>query len=378
MQETNEMEETRDLKFSRIVIKVGTSTLTHANGRINYFRMDHIARQIADIKNQGHEVTLVSSGAIGSGMGKMGLKKKPAGIPQRQALAAIGQGVMMHMYEKFFGEYSQIVAQVLLTRDDINSRERYLNARHTLTALHRYGVVPIVNENDTISFDEIRFGDNDNLAALTAVLVDADLLILLSDIDGLYRENPQDNPEAEFIETVTSVTEETESMAGKPGSSLGSGGMVTKIEAAKVATNNGIPMILANGSRNEVLVDIIDGKKIGTLFLPKEHRMGIRKGWIGFASKSEGALFVDAGAENALRNRGKSLLPSGIISIEGPFGKGSVISIVGKEGEFARGISNYGSDEIEKIKGCHSGDIKNILGYCPYMEIIHRDHLTLL
>ncbi len=193
--------------------------------------------------------------------GKMGLKKKPAGIPQRQALAAIGQGVMMHMYEKFFGEYSQIVAQVLLTRDDINSRERYLNARHTFTELHRYGVVPIVNENDTISFDEIRFGDNDNLAALTAVLVDADLLILLSDIDGLYRENPQKNPSAEFIETVTSVTKETENMAGKPGSGLGSGGMVTKIEAAKVATNNGIPMILANGSRKEVLVDIINGKK---------------------------------------------------------------------------------------------------------------------
>ncbi len=378
MQGVNIEEGRRDFKLKRIVIKVGTSTLTHASGQINFYQMDHIARQIADIKNRGHEVTLVSSGAIGSGMGKMGLKKKPAGIPQRQALAAIGQGVMMHMYEKFFGEYNQIVAQVLLTRDDINSRERYLNARHTLTALHQYDVVPIINENDTTSFDEIRFGDNDNLAALTAVLVDADLLILLSDIDGLYRENPQENPNAEFIETVTSVTGETESMAGKPGSSLGSGGMVTKIEAAKVATNNGIPMILANGSRKEVLVDIVEGKKIGTLFLPKEHRMGIRKGWIGFASKTEGALAVDSGAENALKNRGKSLLPSGIVSVEGSFVKGSVISITGSNGEFARGISNYDSEEINRIKGCHSRDIERILGYCHYMEIINRDHLTLL
>ncbi|SDY79084.1 glutamate 5-kinase [Tindallia californiensis] len=378
MHHMKDVEEKRSLSMKRMVIKVGTSTLTHANGRINYYRMDHIARQIADIKNMGYEVTLVSSGAIGSGMGKMGLRKKPSGIPQRQALAAVGQGVMMHMYEKFFGEYSQIVAQVLLTRDDINSRERYLNARHTLTALHRYDVIPIVNENDTISFDEIRFGDNDNLAALTAVLVDADLLVLLSDIDGLYQENPQDNPEAPFIETVTSITEKIESMAGKPGSNLGSGGMITKIEAAKIATNNGIPMILANGSQQEVLLDIVEGKKVGTLFLPKEHRMGVKKGWIGFASKTEGEITVDEGAENALRNRGKSLLPSGITSVKGTFEKGSVISILGKKGEIARGISNYGFNEIDKIKGCQSKDIEKILGYCYYMEVIHRDHLTLL
>jgi glutamate 5-kinase len=370
--------EMRDLKINRLVVKVGTSTLTHPNGRINFNQMDHIARQITDIKNQGYEVTLVSSGAIGSGMGKMGFTRKPKGIPQRQAMAAVGQGVLMHMYEKFFGEYSQIVAQVLLTRDDITTRERYLNARHTLTALHQYGVIPIINENDTIAFDEIKFGDNDTLAALTATLIDADLLILLSDIDGLYRANPQEYPAAEFVETVAQITDETVNMAGKPGSSLGSGGMVTKIEAAKIVTSNGIPMILANGAQKEVLMDIVAGKKIGTLFLPKEQRIAARKGWIGFASQIQGTVTVDEGAEKAIRIGGKSLLPSGVVSVDGHFEKGSVIGIIGSSGEFARGISNYRSKDIEIIKGCQSRDIEKMLGHFHYAEIIHRNHLTVL
>lgn len=362
----------------RVVVKVGTSTLTHATGKLNFFSMEKLVREIADLKHRNLEVLLVTSGAIGAGMGKMGLSKKPGSMPEKQALAAIGQGLLMHSYEKLFNEYGLAVAQVLLTKDDINHRGRYLNARNTLVALLKMNVIPIINENDTVVYEEIKIGENDTLSALVAGLVDADLLIILSDIEGLFTSDPRVDPAATLIKRVEEITPEIENLAGVPGSKFGSGGMHTKIQAAKIACSSGIPMIVANGSGDYVIREIIEGKNPGTLFLPKEHRLSSRKGWIGFASKTSGAIYLDPGAEKAIVQNGKSLLPSGITSVEGNFERGENVSIFGKKGEIARGIVNYCSGDIKKIKGCQSKDIHNILGYSEDEEVIHRDNMTLM
>lgn len=361
----------------RLVVKVGTSTLTHATGKLNLFQLEQLVRQIADLKHQGREVILVTSGAVGAGMGRMGLTERPRTMPEKQAMAAIGQGLLMHMYEKIFSEYGQVVAQVLLTKDDITNRERYLNGRNTLLALLQLGVVPIINENDTVVYEQIKFGDNDTLAALVAGLIDAELLILLSDIDGLYTANPRIDTNAQLVPLVEEITPEIEMLAGEPGSKLGSGGMLTKIQAAKIACNSGIPMVLANGSRENVLRDTVLGVNPGTLFVPKEHRMKSRKGWIAYGSKTSGTIQVDAGAEKALIDNGRSLLPSGISGVDGEFNRGSVVKVSGKNGEIARGIVNYSSEEINRIKGCQSKDISEKLGYKDYEEVIHRDNLSL-
>lgn len=364
-------------KANRLVIKVGTSTLTHETGKLNLYQMEVLVREIVDLKNQGREVILVTSGAVGAGMGRMGLTEKPRTMPEKQALAAIGQGLLLHMYEKLFAEYGQIASQVLLTKDDISNRERYLNSRNTLSALLRMGTVPIINENDTVVFEQIKFGDNDTLAALVSGLVNGDLLIVLSDIEGLYTCNPKVDKNACLIELVEEITPEIEKLAGEPGSKLGSGGMITKIEAAKIACNSGIPMVLANGKRPNVLRDIVTGLNPGTIFIPKDHPLKTRKGWIAYGSIVDGVIRVDPGAEKALVSNGKSLLPSGISSVEGHFSRGSVVKICGVNGEIARGIVNYGSEEITKIKGCQSKDIAEILGHKDYEEIIHRDNLCL-
>ncbi len=360
----------------RLVVKVGTSTLTHPNGKLNLFQLECLARELASLKHQGLEVVLVTSGAIGAGMGKMGLTERPKTMPEKQALAAIGQGILMHMYEKYFDEYDGVVAQVLLTRDDITHRERYLNARNTLLTLLRFGAIPIINENDTVVFEEIKFGENDTLAALVAGLIDANLLILLSDIDGLYTADPRKDSSARLIPIVDEITSEVEALAGGTGSSLGSGGMMTKINAAKIACSLGIPIVLANGSNNNVFKDITAGVNPGTIFIPREQPINSRKGWIAYASKTNGTIFLDHGAEKAIVEKGKSLLPSGIIKVEGSFQRGCAVSIVGHCGEVARGIVNYGSEDIEKIKGSQSKDIINILGYKDDDEVIHRDNLT--
>lgn len=365
------------VKANRLVIKVGTSTLTHNTGKLNLFRLEVLVREIVDLKNQGREVILVTSGAVGAGMGKMGLTERPKTMPEKQALAAIGQGLLLHMYEKIFSEYGQVVSQVLLTKDDITHRLRYLNSRNTLLTLLRMGAVPIINENDTVVFEQIKFGDNDTLAALVAGLVDADLLILLSDIEGLYTANPRVDNNARLIRLVEEITPQIEKLAGEPGSKLGSGGMITKIEAAKIACNSGIPMVLANGSRSNVLREIVNGAEVGTVFLPKDHRLKTRKGWIAYGSKALGTITVDPGAERALINNGKSLLPSGISDVKGEFNRGSVVKICGEKGEIARGIVNYSSEEIAKIKGCQSKDIADILGHKDYEEVIHRDNLSI-
>lgn len=361
----------------RIVVKVGTSTLTYATGKLNLDQLERLVRELADLRHRDIEVVLVSSGAVGAGMGKLGLRSKPRSIPEKQALAAIGQGILMQMYEKFFAEYGEIVAQVLLTREDITQRGRYLNARNTLLALLRLGVVPIINENDTVAYEEIKFGDNDTLAALVAGLVDADLLVLLSDIDGLYTADPRKDSSAQLIKTVEELTPEIVALAGNSGSRLGSGGMMTKIQAARIVSTSGIPMIVANGSQKGVLKEIVMGENPGTLFLPCDHRLNSRKAWIGYASKTSGAVTVDQGAEKALLEKGKSLLPSGITSVEGDFERGCVISIMGGSGEIARGIVNYSSAEIKQIMGCQSNEIVRILGQKDFDEVIHRDNLTL-
>ena len=363
----------------RIVVKVGTSSLTYANGKLNLPQIDLLARQLTDLYNQGKEVVLVSSGAIATGMGRLGLEEKPKDIPQKQALAAVGQGVLLHIYEKMFAEYGQIVAQLLLTKADLDNHMRFLNARNTLLALLKMGIIPIINENDTVSIDEIRIGDNDTLAATVGVLIEADLVILLSDIQGLYESDPRKNPEAKMLEVVEKIDSSIESLAGAAGSNLGTGGMVTKIMAAKIANNAGIPLVIAHGAEENVLAKIVKGENVGTLFLANDVKPHLRKCWITFGCKINGSLIVDDGAKNALISNGKSLLSSGVKAVEGNFSKGAVVSICDENRrEFARGMVNYSSKELDIIKGAKSREIYDLLGYKDYDEVIHRDNLGLL
>ncbi len=363
---------------SRIVIKVGSSTLSHKNGKLNLSRMESLVREISDLNNRGKEIVLVSSGAIAAGMGKLNLTERPKTIPQKQAAAAIGQGILMQLYEKFFAEYGQTIAQLLLTKDDMTHRQRFLNGRNTLLELLKMSTIPIVNENDTIAVDEIKFGDNDTLAALVAVLIDADLLILLSDISGLYTADPRKDKNACFLSIIDAVDETVENAAGAAGSKLGSGGMQTKISAAKIVNNGGIPMIIADGSESNVLRRLSDGEELGTLFLARELKPHLRKSWIAFGSSVSGTIMVDDGAKKALIEKGKSLLPSGIIEADGDFSAGGVVSIVDEHRrEFARGVTNYAQQELEKIMGAKSKDISKILGYKAYDEVVHRDNLSL-
>lgn len=362
----------------KIVVKVGTSTLTHNTGKLNLERIERLVRQLSDLQNQGKEVVLVSSGAIGAGMGKLNLDKRPKTIPEKQAVAAIGQGILLHLYEKMFAEYGQTTAQLLLTKADLEHRQRFLNARNTLLTLLDLGVIPIVNENDTVAFEEIKFGDNDTLAALVATLIDADLVILLTDIDGFYNDDPRKNKDAKRLAVVEHIDESIEGQAGSVGSKFGSGGMATKIIAAKIAVNAGIPLIIALGSEPNIIGQIISGEPVGTLFVPQEIKPHLRKSWIAFGSHVQGNIIIDDGAKEALLYKGKSLLPGGIAAVEGVFAAGDVVHILDLQGkEIARGISNYSQQEIMKIKGQKTKDICSILGYKDYDEVIHRDNLSI-
>lgn len=362
----------------RIVVKVGTSTITHSTGQLDLKQMEKLVRDLVDLANQGKKIVLVTSGAVGAGMGRLGFSRRPRTLREKQAVAAVGQGILLHMYEKLFAEYGRVVAQVLLTRGDFSDRKRYLNVSHTFSQLLEYGVIPIVNENDTTAVEELKFGDNDSLAALVAGAIDADLLIILSDIDGLYDDNPKTNPHAHKISVVKEITPEIERLAGGAGSNLGTGGMCTKIQAAKICTNSGIPMVIASGSEEWVLQDIVAGKEVGTVFLPREDRLRGKKKWIAYGSAISGKIVIDAGAATALTAEGKSLLPIGIVSVEGDFEAGGVVSVFDPGGkEMARGIVNYGADELELIKGRKTGEIEAILGHKDYDEAIHRDNLVL-
>lgn len=362
----------------RIVVKIGTSTLTHSTGKLNLHRIEKLVRELADLANQDKEILLVTSGAVGAGMDRLGWKEKPKSISDKQAAAAVGQGMLMHIYEKFFGEYGQIVAQVLLTREDSINRKRFLNSRNTLLGLIQHRVIPIINENDVVAWEELKIGDNDNLSALVASLVDADALIILSDVDGVYTDNPAQNPGAQLISLVEEITPEIEEIAGGPGTTRGTGGMYTKIQAGKVAMNSGILMVIANGGDDGNIRGILSGQEIGTLFLPKDHKLHMRKRWIAYGAMPQGRLTVDAGAVKAL-NDGKSLLPKGLLFVQGQFEQGNIVSIANQSGkELARGIVNYDHEELEKIKNAHSHDIVSILGYKHFDEVIHRDNMVLL
>lgn len=364
----------------RIVIKVGSSTITHPNGRLNFSRMDRLARELSDLVNGGREVVLVSSGAVAAGVGRMGLKEKPATIPGKQAAAAVGQGVLMHTYEKLFGEYNQVVAQVLLTRIDSVDRHRYTNCRNTFLTLLGSGVIPIVNENDVVATDELKIGDNDNLSATVAGIVDADLVIILSDIDGLYTANPQTHPEATLVSRVSDITPEIEASAGGAGSASGTGGMLTKLQAAKAAVSSGINLIICSGAEQEIFKRILEGEEIGTLFVSRENRLQLRKRWLAFGARIMGSITVDAGCARALcREGGCSILPAGITAVSGDFEAGNTISVLDTDGrELARGLSHYSSGEILRIKGEKTSAIETLLGHKHYDEVIHRDDLVIM
>jgi len=364
------------VKARRIVVKVGTSTLTYSNGHLNLQRIEQLVREIADLHNRGMEVLLVSSGAIGVGANRMGMKKIPRTLPEKQALAAIGQGALMQLYEKLFLEYSKIVAQVLLSREDMNERIRYLNATNALLAMLKMNVIPVINENDTVAVEEIKFGDNDTLSATVAGLVDADLLIILSDVDGLYSTDPREDDEAVLISQVEEITPEMEQSSLNRGSSFSSGGMYTKLQAAKMCMASGVSMVIANSEEKSIMRRIAAGEELGTIFIPCEKKMHARDKWIAFGKVVQGKIAVDGGANTALLKRGKSLLPSGIIEVEGEFERGAVVAVInGDSDEIARGIVNYNSLEISLIKGKKTSEIEKILGEKDYDEVIHRNNL---
>jgi len=369
-------------KAKRIVIKVGTSTLTDDNHRLAPDKVKKLAREIVELRRRGKEVILVSSGAIGAGIGKLNLKQRPRDIKLLQATAAVGQSILMSTYDRYFSAYGQTIAQLLLTHADFLSRQRYLNLRNTLLTLLKSGVIPIVNENDTTAVDEIKVGDNDNLSALVASNLEADLLIILTDTDGLFTRDPRRSERAELIPVVRDITPEIERIAdtGEKTKTSSVGGMKTKIQAAKLAMNAGIPVVIANGAEEDILLRIVEGEPVGTRFLPrKSDRMNDREHWIRFVSPPRGRIKVDEGAKAALVARGSSLLPSGIIGVEGVFMPGDTVSIIdSRDIEFARGITNYSSVEIEKIKGLHTGDIERVLGHKEYDEVVYRGNLYLI
>ena len=363
----------------RVVVKVGTSSLTHSTGKLNLPRIQKLVDELAALGKQGKEMILVTSGAVGAGMEMLGLTEKPKTIPEKQAAAAVGQGILMHTYEKFFSEHGQIVAQVLLTREDSVKRTRYTNSRNTLLTLLKMGVIPIINENDAVAIEELKIGDNDTLSAMVASIVDADVLIILSDVEGVYTDNPQTNPDAQLIGEIADITPEMEALAGGPGTNRGTGGMYTKIQAGKIAVNSGVSMVIASGLRDGVIGDVLGGVQVGTIFLSKENRLQVRKRWLAFGARTQGVITVDKGCEKAILSGGSSVLAAGITAVKGEFEQGNTISVITLEGrEIARGIVNYNGEETGKIMGVHTNELAKILGSKPYDEVIHRDNMVLL
>jgi len=363
----------------RVVIKIGSGVLTTQEG-LNLDVIKTLSEDIYQlIKKRGLEIILVSSGAIASGIKKMGLSQRPQSISQQQAVAAIGQSSLMLAYEEAFKRYGRKVAQVLVTRDDLTNRRRYLNTRNTLFALLNWKVIPIINENDTVVVDEIKFGDNDNLSAMIAILVEANLVINLTNIDGLFDDDPRSNKDAHLIPLVEKVTSRIEKTASSIPGTLGKGGMQSKVKAAKDAAICGIPTIIASGLKSNTMSTIFDGKEEGTLFLPQPIPMRRRKHWIAFTKLPKGRIMVDRGAENALVKKEKSLLPSGVVSVYGRFSIGDSVTIIDKEERgLAVGLVNYHSTDVERIMGLKSSEIEKTLGYKHYDEVVHKDNLVLV
>lgn len=366
------------INVKKVLIKIGTGVLSGQDG-LDLDVIDQLVADMAQLSKNGYQIVVVSSGAIASGMHKMGEKahRHKLSIPQKQAAAAIGQGRLMRVYSNAFGKYDLVVAQMLLTMGDLTDRKRFLNVRNTLSMLMDWGVIPIINENDTVSVDEIKFGDNDNLAAMVANIVGVHLLINLTNTEGLYDRNPARTEKARLIPLVKEVTDEIEAAATAETDHVGMGGMKSKVMAAKKSTASGIPYIIAHGKTKGILQDIFAGKDTGTLFLPANEHMRSRKHWIAFTLRSKGRLFIDDGAKEAIVNQGKSLLPSGIVRVEGDFQEGDPVTCVDmREAILAKGLVNYNSSDIDKIKGLKTSRIKQILGGKSYDEIVHRDNLV--
>ena len=365
---------------TRIVVKIGSSLVSSREAGLEPDRIDRLAEDLAALRAAGRDVLVVSSGAIVSGIKKLSLKEYPKSLPVKQAAAAVGQSRLMWAYEKSFERLGIKVAQILLTHHDLADRRRFLNARHTLAALIEFQVIPIINENDTVAVDEIRVGDNDTLAAEVAHLVDADLLVILSDIDGLFTEDPRKNPSAELIPLIAEITDDIERRAGISTTFGSTGGMATKVRAAKNVGEYGVATLIVNGQTKGLLPHILLGNNPGgSLFLAKGRRMNSRKHWIGYTLRARGAISLDQGAVDALTKRGKSLLASGIVTVAGSFEAGDPISCLDPDGkEFAKGLVNCSSDTLMKIKGLKTAEIQQRLGPQEYEEVIHRDNLVIL
>jgi glutamate 5-kinase len=362
----------------RIVVKVGSSTLTR-DGELRPRKFTDLAAQVAALVEGGKQVVVVSSGAIAVGTRRLEWTKPATSIPAMQAAAAVGQIGLVELYQRRFARHGIHVAQVLLTRAGLENRERFLNARHTLTELLRLGVVPIVNENDTVATEEIRFGDNDNLSAQIVNLIGADLLIILTDVDGLHAEKPvPGRPLPPLFDVIEEITPEIEAVALGSSGAFGRGGMITKLEAARTAAHSGAATVFCNGAPRDILTRLAGGELAGTLVLPGE-RLASKKHWLAYTSRTRGELVIDEGAARALTTRGRSLLPAGIVEVRGRFHIGDAVSCRTSEGEeLARGLAAYGSDEVERIKGLGTSEIARVLGYSNGNEVVHRDDLVVL
>lgn len=363
----------------RIVIKLGTSVLTAGTDRLHRPYIVDLGRQIAALREQHVEPLIVSSGAVAAGWERLGFPPKSRNVTFKQMLAAVGQSRLMHLYEQLFDIYGVRVAQALLTRDDLRDRRRYLNARNTLLTCIEHGIVPIINENDAVATAEIRVGDNDSLSALVANVVDADLLIILSDIRGLYTADPRRDPNATLIEQVDEITDEIWALAGGSGTHRDTGGMYTKIQAADLATRSGTPVVIASGAEPDVILRLAAGERIGTRFPSTVTSLEARKRWILAETVRDSRVVLDDGAVRALVSHGSSLLPAGIVKVEGEFDRGQTIRLYNLEGhEVARGLTQYSNSELQHIKGMRTTEVSETLGYEYRAEVVHRDDMVIL
>ncbi len=361
------------------VVKVGTSVLTGPDGVLDPARVGHLAEEICAVMDSGRRVALVSSGAVGAGIGRLGLGRRPDNLPQLQAAAAVGQAYLIRAYDDCLRKHGRHAAQLLLTHEDFDSRPRYLNMRNTLTALFEYNAVPVINENDTISVDEIKFGDNDRLAAMVTNLLQAPLLVILSVVDGLCKGDPGPSGEGDVVPLVSNLNDEVFGLAGESKSTLGTGGMRSKLQAARLVTQAGGSVIIASGKKHQPLTRILAGESVGTLFLARGATQAARKRWIGLTARPRGHLVVDPGARKAIESGNKSLLAIGVVDVVGDFDKGDVLAVRDLDGhEFARGLTNYATAEARQIQGLRTEQARQALGTTAvYNEIIHKDNLVL-
>ena len=364
------------------VLKIGSSSLTTENGRLDTEYLDLIARTVCkNVIADGNEIIIVTSGAIATGIGLMNIEKIPRAISEKQALAAVGQVELMHQYSNSFGKYGKKVAQILLTKSQIEDRERYLNIKNTIFTLLKKGIVPIINENDTVSISEIKFGDNDTLSALVAAKVAADLLIILTDVDGVYTSNPRQNPDAKLVKTINIKDYKNLGIdfSAKTGTKSGTGGMLTKFKAAQIACLSDVEVFITNGKKKKVVENLFKNFEVGTKFLPDAKFFNEKERWMAFSAKTKGSIVIDAGAENAILNKGKSLLAAGIVKASGDFRSGDIVDLMDKNNKIlAKGAVEYSADEINKIKGLKIEEIQKSFEHIYDKEIIHRDNMVVL